>query len=142
MRIRGLAKIFALALVATPAAAQQGTVTLPSVGPGGVAGEEAGRGQGAGQMCGDARHALLAVLEQVDHLAGHRHRVGMALQIGPARVCGVECGIEPIEALPQRAGPLRGVDHAAVPQHCRLDVGTADVPADHGTLRHHPPPCG
>lgn len=37
MRIRGLAKIFALALVATPAAAQQGTVTLPSVGPGGVA---------------------------------------------------------------------------------------------------------
>jgi hypothetical protein len=37
MRIRGLAQILALALVATPAAAQQGTVTIPSVGPGGGA---------------------------------------------------------------------------------------------------------
>jgi hypothetical protein len=37
MRIRGLAQILALALVAAPAAAQQGTVTIPSVGPDGVA---------------------------------------------------------------------------------------------------------
>ena len=37
MRIHVLAQIFALALVAAPAAAQQGTVTIPSVGPGGVA---------------------------------------------------------------------------------------------------------
>jgi hypothetical protein len=37
MRIRGFAQILALALMATPATAQQGTVTIPSVGPGGVA---------------------------------------------------------------------------------------------------------
>ena len=37
MRIRGLAQFLALALLAAPAAAQQGTVTLPSVGPNGVA---------------------------------------------------------------------------------------------------------
>ena len=37
MRIHVLAQILALALVAAPAAAQQGTVTIPSVGPGGVA---------------------------------------------------------------------------------------------------------
>jgi len=36
-RLSRLAQILALALVAAPAAAQQGTVTIPSVGPGGVA---------------------------------------------------------------------------------------------------------
>ena len=37
MRIPVLAQILAVALMAAPAAAQQGTVTIPSVGPGGVA---------------------------------------------------------------------------------------------------------
>jgi hypothetical protein len=37
MHVRGLALIIAFVFAATPAAAQQGTVTIPSVGPGGVA---------------------------------------------------------------------------------------------------------
>jgi hypothetical protein len=37
MRKHLLAQVLALALIAAPAAAQQGTVTIPSVGPGGVA---------------------------------------------------------------------------------------------------------
>ncbi len=37
MRIHVPAQSLALALLASPAAAQQGTVTIPSVGPGGVA---------------------------------------------------------------------------------------------------------
>jgi hypothetical protein len=37
MRKHVLAQVLALALIAAPAAAQQGTVTIPSVGPGGVA---------------------------------------------------------------------------------------------------------
>ena len=106
------------------------------VAPGCVPGEEARRRQGAAQRLGDAPHAVFAVGEGVNHFARHRHRVAVAVQVWPARArCG-ERAFELAQALPQRAGPLRRVEHGATPHQGGLDVGATDVPADNAALNH------
>ena len=101
-----------------------------------VAGEEARRRQLRGRERRDALHAVFAVLEMVDHLAGHRDRVRCVRKAGPARVRGLEHAFELGGAQPQRAGPLRGIAQAAALPPGGLHVGATDVPADHGALRH------
>jgi hypothetical protein len=115
--------------------------------PAGIAGEEVQRGgyEGLRQHRGNAPHAVFAVDEQIDHLAGHRHRMLGLLKRRPALPRSGQRVMQVLQTLPQRTRPLRSVDHLAAAQQARLDMRTADVPADQRGLTHAatpPPGCG
>ena len=86
--------------------------------------------QALGQQGRDALHAVLSIGEQIDHLAGHRDGVHGRFEAGPAFARGGQRLLEVLQALPERAGPLRHVLHLALPQPAGLDMRAADVPAD------------